>query len=201
VPVTDDDGRLPEVPPGFVSGRDDAGAVQVELSRLETGAWTIEGSGYRMRLELSAAPTNPSDDQVSEDALLEIATVQAGTEVLAAGEGLAPGTFVDVWVFSEPRLLGRLLVDANGDTIGTLPVPADLVAGDHTLQINGQVPGGGLRSISLGIRVLAALEQVPESTTPGTLPATGTDPRAVLYGAIVAVMLGSFLVSRRRFEI
>src|SRR5690606_3119465 len=95
-----------------------------------------------------------------------------------------------VYLFSTPELVGHLPVGANGSFGGSLPVPADLELGEHTLQANGVVAGGGERSVSVGLELVdrkpqwVAFDALVARTYgdgPVTLEATVTSGLAVTY--------------------
>src|SRR5690606_16376560 len=91
----------------------------------------------------------------------------AGAQVYVSGHGFEPGTVVTVYLFSVPELVGHLPVDGEGRFAGTLPIPASLELGRHTLQANGIVAGGGgERSVSVG---LLLVENRPQEISFGEL--------------------------------
>jgi hypothetical protein len=49
------------------------------------------------------------------------------------GEGFAPNTIVEVWVNSEPILLGTVTTDAEGKFSKVFDLPVGLTPGKHTL--------------------------------------------------------------------
>jgi len=104
------------------------------------------------------------------------------------GPDLAEHTPV-VWLFSEPRFLGELTVNADGSFTGTVPL-GDIAPGEHTLQVNGTSFDGKRRSANLGVLVNPAV--VP------TLPATGSDPAGLWVLSVSLFALGMILVVRRR---
>jgi MYXO-CTERM domain-containing protein len=104
-----------------------------------------------------------------------------------SGEGFSAGSTVYVWLFSEPRFLGELTVNADGSFTGTVPL-GDIAPGEHTLQVNGISFDGLPRTANLGVVV----NPVP------TLPATGSDPLGVWVLALALLGLGLILTVRRR---
>jgi hypothetical protein len=105
------------------------------------------------------------------------------------GDGFSPGTKVYVWLFSEPRFLGELVVGPDGSFSGRLPL-GDVPFGEHTLQVNGTSADGVARSANLGVIV----ERVAI-----TLPVTGTGIDRVLgIGLLFAIVGLTVLVAGRR---
>ena len=78
--------------------------------------------------------------------------------VTVSGTGYAPGTAVDVWLFSDPALLGSPLTDANGAFSGSFELPAGTPLGQHTLVLEGNEQSGELLSLQLGIEVQAGAQ-------------------------------------------
>lgn len=71
------------------------------------------------------------------------------------GTGFKPNSDVEVYLFSTPRVLGTVRTDSSGNFSGTVAVPRDIAAGNHTLQSNGYAPNGQVRSLNLGVKVNA----------------------------------------------
>jgi LPXTG-motif cell wall-anchored protein len=94
-----------------------------------------------------------------------------------------------VWLFSEPRFLGELTVNADGSFTGTVPL-GDIAPGEHTLQVNGTSFDGKPRSANLGVLVNPVAAPV--------LPATGGDPAGLWVLSASLFALGMILVARRR---
>ena len=70
-----------------------------------------------------------------------------------SGTGFQPDTDVEVWVFSEPTLLGTVLVDENGEFEVTLDLPATLPVGDHTVQAEGITRNGDVKALAVGLTI------------------------------------------------
>jgi outer membrane protein OmpA-like peptidoglycan-associated protein len=85
---------------------------------------------------------------VTSDAAL---ILQPDNTSAVSGTGFRPGTNVQVYIYSTPRLLGTVSTDANGNFAGTVPIPTDLELGRHTLQVNGFTADGQVRSLSMGV--------------------------------------------------
>ena len=64
------------------------------------------------------------------------------------------GTRADVWLFSEPTLLGTVTIDENGDFTGDVTIDPDLIpSGEHTLQLQGVGTDGYVKAANLGVLV------------------------------------------------
>ena len=111
------------------------------------------------------------------------------------GTGFQPGSVAYVWLFSEPRLLGTVRVNADGTFSGTLPM-GDLAAGEHTLQVNGVSGNGSQQTANLGVLVTEAGAPIPG---PGRLPATGNGSSVpMLQLALLLLVLGGVTLTWRR---
>ncbi|WP_231391890.1 NPCBM/NEW2 domain-containing protein [Arthrobacter sp. 35W] len=84
-----------------------------------------------------------------------------GSTITVALGGLVPGSTVELWLHSEPVLLGAVVVGADGTATITAALPAGLEAGTHTLT----VVSGGATLASSALTVAAAVD--PGETTPG----------------------------------
>lgn len=96
--------------------------------------------------------------------------IVVGTDNMAStsGQGFLADSTVKVFIFSTPQLLGSLRTDADGKFIGSLPLPAGINPGDHTLQVSGYSPNGEIRTASVGILI----EKKSEPTTKRSLALT-----------------------------
>ena len=71
-----------------------------------------------------------------------------------SGDGFMPGTRADIWLFSDPTLVGSVIVTDTGEFFAEVLVDANFVpVGDHTLQLQGVGEDGYVRSANLGVSV------------------------------------------------
>ncbi len=126
--------------------------------------------------------------------------------VRVTGEGFVPGSIVDVWVFSTPTFVGSVQVLADGTFAATLPLPAGLALGQHTLQLDGVGADGNARTVSTGIVLKAPPANLMEEAAEvlgsqlGALATTGSNGVTLLGGLAALVLasgLGLMLVRRR----
>jgi hypothetical protein len=184
VPVN---GVLPSLQPGVSQVLVDGVPVSVEVFVEASTDLVLRGDGFELRLagECSAGcsiTTTADGRQVLELEERGLAKV--------SGEGFLAGTPVYVWLFSEPRFLGELTVNADGTFTGSVPL-GDIAPGEHTLQVNGISFDGLPRTANLGVVVNAL-------SAPTTLPATGSDPLGLWVLALALLGLGLILTVRRR---
>ena len=120
--------------------------------------------------------------------------VDNATDLVMRGVGFQAGTPMYVSLFSEPRYLGQLTVNADGTFEGSVSL-GDIDPGQHTLQVNGTSQTGSQRSANLGVIVNSQQIPTPE---PGVLPATGTSTTPIWVLALALLSMGLVLTSRRR---
>jgi hypothetical protein len=183
-------GEDPALVPGFVSAVDGSRSVDVILEQIAPSAWRITNDEFVV--DLAARQADGTAIRVDG---LGTATLVTGGLVETSGSGFAPGTLVDAWLFSEPRLIGRITVDATGSFSGSLAVPDDLAIGNHSLLLTGQSGEGLRRSVSLGVRIIGGDTVIAAPRT--ELPSTGAVPVGLL-GSFGAVVLGLLARGLRR---
>lgn len=144
-------GEVPALLPGQSLATRAGEPVNVTLiPRPENKQTIIDGGDWAMKVTAegdgSAIRETPDGGVVVEFTRDQSASV--------SGSGFMPLTRADVWLFSEPTLLGTVDVDENGEFNGTVNVDARLVAvGEHTLQLQGVGEDGYTRSANLGVVV------------------------------------------------
>jgi uncharacterized repeat protein (TIGR02543 family) len=69
-----------------------------------------------------------------------------------SGDGFAPSTPVKLFLLPS-TYLGEVTTDATGAFAGSVPIPAGVAPGVHTLQANGFAPDLSVRSLSIGVLV------------------------------------------------
>ena len=153
-------------PDGPISG--------VTLREASPQSVVIDGGDFT--LELQAEDDTEQPRELNAAGRVEL--VQ-GTWARVTGSGFTPGTDAEAWLFSTPRFIGAVAIDAQGGFEARLPVPADIDEGIHTLQLNALDQDGELRSVSLGVEVVSAPPVVPSAEDQGS----GAEAGAGLLGA------------------
>lgn len=180
------DGQLPSLPHGetllLVDGVEQA--VVVTLNQDAT-ALTLTGAGIELELSVTTPDGTPRQLDTNGRIVLD-----RNELVAVAGEGFAPNSDAAVWLFSTPSLLGTLTLDTAGSFDATLPLPETIEPGPHTLQVNGVAPDGQIRSLSLGVVVLA-------DATPVGLPDTGSDTGLLILAGLLLLATGAIALRRR----
>jgi hypothetical protein len=87
-----------------------------------------------------------------------------------SGDGFMPGTRADVWLFSDPTLLGSVQIDDTGAFNGEVMIDGNVItAGEHTLQLQGVGEDGFVRAANLGVSVEDAAGAVTTEEAAGFL--------------------------------
>ena len=177
------------------------------------------GSGEWVQADGSAVPlvvSSPGRNQVRyvADGVQVTFTGGAGSDVsrgLVADQNgevvceiclqLAAGQVIEVWMFSEPRLVAAHLTDGLPCQRFSVPVVSPLdgggpvVAGAHTLQL-ALPTASGMQAVNVGVTVGGP---VPGSVPAGEGPAAGGGvPMGWLL--VLGLLAGGVLASRRRVE-
>jgi hypothetical protein len=99
------------------------------------------------------------------DAGATITMVQTKTATVS-GEGFQPDTRVDIWLFSDPTLLGSVIVSADGSFTGEVYIDAWYATpGEHTLQLQGVADDGFIKAANLGVVVQEPVEFTTENVS------------------------------------
>ena len=128
--------------------------VPATLTVIAERTVNVSGDGFSVDLEASGSDAVPL--AVDESGNLRLSQ---GGVVAAAGSGFQPGSRTEVWMFSTPVFLGTAAVDAGGGFANSFVVPAAMLVGPHTIQLNGIGTSGQVRSLSLGVVIEAPTAQ------------------------------------------
>jgi hypothetical protein len=130
---------------------------------------------------------------------------QNGEVVCEVCLALAAGQVIEVWMFSEPRLVAAHLTQDLPCQRFSVPVVSPLdgggpvSAGAHTLQL-ALPTASGMQAVNVGVTVGGP---VPAGVPAGEGPAVGgvpLVPSGGMFALVLAVVAGGVLVSRRRVE-
>ena len=90
-----------------------------------------------------------------------------------------PWKKVHVKIYSEPRDLGEIETDKNGEINGSVALPEDLPAGYHTLVVSGEAPDGKKQELYQTILVKGPNpDDIDENGTPDKLQPCGAFTQA-----------------------
>lgn len=187
VTVVTQNGTTPAVSPGrsqvIENGTPVSATLQIVNSALE-----LRGNGFLLGL---AADCNGASCEISRDnSGNPFLVVEPTGQLIVEGDGFAPGSLVDVWMFSSPRYVGTATVGSNGSFTArfdllSLAVPP----GNHTLQATGVTATGEQRVANIGLQIKA-----------DALPQTGQSFAVFIPGIIsfVFLLFGVILLSSRK---
>lgn len=127
----------------------------------DQGLAIVEGDTWNMTIAIDSEQGGV--ESTESGALVTLVRNEAAQ---VSGVGFMAGTRADVWLFSEPVLLGTVTVDENGDFSGEVGIDSELIpTGEHTLQLQGVGQDGYVKAATMGVSVndaqpeLAAAEQ------------------------------------------
>lgn len=137
----------------------DGRIAKVDVKATEQRTWKITGEDFTLEFI----------PKVSVADLQGSFTAKAGTDVDVAGDGFVPGSLVATYLPGAlAASLGDARVDADGTFNVTATLPAILDAGQYVFQVNGLASATSVRSVNLGLQLLAADVQ-QETSTPKTV--------------------------------
>jgi hypothetical protein len=137
----------------------------IEVAPGESAA-TVGGESVAPKLVITAENTArielgdvvieiaPEDAGRISDGLGTAVRAVRGRYVEVRGNGFAPVSQVEVWIYSDPTLLGSATTDTNGDFVKTFDIPVEIELGNHTLTLNGVDTKGATLTASVGIIVI-----------------------------------------------
>jgi hypothetical protein len=173
-----------------------------------TGDVTATNAGMPTSVSMTSDPAGRSAAFLGEGWTMSI-SLAGGTGTVTSGErpvirlvrgefttvggtGFLPGSRADVWLRSEPALLGSVTVAPDGTFGGQVLVDGTKVApGEHTLQLVGVGEDGYLRSVSVGVEVLVGdgtLRPTRVDTGGGTEALTGLRSLPLLLATVLGIL-------------
>jgi hypothetical protein len=181
--------QVPDLQPGQTLATSAGAPETVTITaNVETRQVSIQSS------EWSFTVTVPEENGTVDDTTTATPTVQflQASTALVDGEGFQPDTRVDIFLFSDPTLLGSFTVAEDGTVTAEIYLDKRFATiGDHTLQIQGVGNDGYVKAANLGVLV----EEPPMETTADTAL---TFVWWVIAGVVLVAVLLVVLVSRRR---
>ena len=101
-----------------------------------------------------------------------VVVAEQGAPISVSGDGYLPNTEVEIWVFSEPVLIGETTADDSGRFAGQFVLPVDIELGEHTIKTFGKRPGDESSDQPIAEAPLVVVDSSESIETP--LPATLT---------------------------
>ena len=149
--INRENGQTPQLLPGQSLATNGGVPEVVDVIVIPDEKQTIiEGDGWTMGITPNSDGSNVTETE-DGNVLLELVRDESAT---VSGSGFMPNTRADVWLFSEPTLLGTVEIDENGEFNGTVSIDGQVIAvGEHTLQMQGVGEDGYVRAANLGVMV------------------------------------------------
>ena len=139
-----------ELPLGQSSAEIDGQPVQVTVKKISESGISASIPEV-LSVSFMAIAENLSTLSVANDGSL---ILNRSGFIEFAGQGLGAGTTAQVWLRSDPVLLGTVEVDNAGNFTGSFKLPSGIPVGNHTLNLVGVSPNGGKVSLGLGVKLL-----------------------------------------------
>ena len=156
---------------------------------------TFEGDGWTFAVDMSGGSNQVTETQQGGAMI----SVVRGGEATISGNGFMPLTRADIWLFSDPTLLGSVEIDETGEFSGPVTIDGRVIpVGDHTLQLQGVGEDGFIVTANLGVVVS---DGVPLAAATGTTGASTTLLWWVLAAFLLvasATLVGWRVTTRRR---
>lgn len=149
LPVTKNS-QLPELDPGKTTIISPKGSEPGKVDLVAGSTLVLSSPKENLSLAMTAIDSSGEKVPVSQNNSIN---VDHGQSLAMTGSGFKPKTEVKIWMFSNPRSIGTVFTDANGSFAAEVPMPDNLVPGNHTAQVNGNNKDGSLRSLNLGLEV------------------------------------------------
>ena len=166
-------GERPVLEPGQTVAFN-AGAPESVTLKRSSSATSVEGDGWGFTVESVSSGTTVEEMSFTRDA-----------PVTFSGVGFMPGTRADVWLFSNPTLVGTVDIAADGTFSATFAVDSAFVpTGNHTLQIQGVGDDGYVRAANLGIQVV---DQIDSPVAPVGGPRFDLTPLVIVGTAVLGL--------------
>ncbi len=146
------DGSAPTLRPGQLMATNGGEPATVTVTAdADQKQATVAGDGWSMAIQSDGE--SGGAESSGEGAV--VVTLVRGQGTTVSGDGFMPGTRADVWLFSDPTLLGTAEIDENGEFSGVVNIDGNVIAaGEHTLQLQGVGADGYVRSANLGVSVV-----------------------------------------------
>ncbi len=191
-----DDGTIPALTPGQSLATQAGVPIGVSLTvNSNTGNALVEGDGWALSMTLGDG--NDVSETADGGAVL---TMVRGAEASVSGSGFMPLTRADIWLFSDPTLLGSVEIDENGEFNGVVSIDGRVVpVGDHTLQLQGVGVDGFILAANMGVVVTDADDQAAPATSEASVSMLWWVIAVLVLIAILAVVW--WRIGARRREV
>ena len=141
-------GGIAELEPGKFQGTSAGKPTDLQVRNTGRG-FGFTGDGY----EINIASSDDGAVSTSDDGELVLKLVR-DEESVFSGNGFKPETRADVFLFSEPTLVGSVTIDQDGNFSGKFKLDPELIpVGNHTLQVQGVGTDGYVKAANMGVVV------------------------------------------------
>lgn len=184
------EGVIPAMQPGQSIATSGGEPIPVTITPVsDQKLAVVEGEGWTMAVNVNSEQGGV--EPAEGGALLKLVRNETA---LVSGSGFMPGTRADVWLFSDPTLLGTVTIDENGEFTGEVNIDPNMIpVGQHTLQLQGVGEDGYVKAANMGVLVDDPAEAVADTAT-----ASLTFLWWIIAAVLVVLVLVVLLVSRRR---
>jgi len=163
----------------------------ISTSRTVSKKWNKDplltaGSVGNFQVSLSGVSSRSTEKWVSSSRF----AARRGQKVLLTGKNFKPRSRVELWIFSNPTLLGTVLANDSGSISLTVSLPKEISLGLHTLQIEGVSAADNVNALRIPVIVVDSQEAV--------LPSTGLRHMFLIPIGLMLLLLGGLLLPRRR---
>jgi outer membrane protein OmpA-like peptidoglycan-associated protein len=143
-------------------------STRVAINVVGGRKWQVKGSDFTLEFT-PQAPTGELDGAF---------TAQAGTKVQVSGDGFLAGSLVASYLPGAlADSLGQATVKDDSSFEVVASIPASLKAGQYVFQVNGLGNSVTVRSVNLGLQVLAAAPSTPTAIS-----------KRVIFGSVSAAL-------------
>ena len=144
------------------SGRDEALRTNEYGPITSVRVSSSSGAGS-FTLDAWQLDANPSSDQREAQLQDPQLFLPTGSETPGSLSGAKAGSRVEVWLFSEPKLLVSAKVTQAGLLNFRIPIPEDVPSGSHTLRVSGIAEDGEELVFEFGV-VVGAVDRERDAT-------------------------------------
>jgi hypothetical protein len=185
------DGSIPALTPGEAVGLSAGQPAPITVTALaEQRRAVIDGGDWLMAVDIATA--DGSVEPADSGAMLTLVRAESA---VVSGSGFMAGTRADVWLFSEPTLLGTVTVDENGEFTGEVQIDGSLIPpGNHTLQLQGVGSDGYVKATNLGVAV-----EDPVTPVAGDSQGLALTSLMLIVGLSALILTIIIVIGARRF--
>lgn len=125
--------------------------VTVPTSQIPERNIGIQVSGSSWSMSITAARQIATGNESLRNNLIP---VEQNGSITTFGAGFKPLSQIDIYLLSNPKLLGSVIADSEGNYLTRLQIPANFKIGIHTFQALGKTKDDVLRRVDVPIKVI-----------------------------------------------